>query len=102
MEDARKLLDNGWQILIFRDGLGQYTALAAKEDESVDAALDAWEEADDPPDDGELIESCIEHAVMGGANRYAGCGLSVAHALHALTEKVLFRRVPKLEGGQPL
>lgn len=80
-ENARKLLDNGWQILLFRDGLGQYTALACREDESVDDSVGYWanHEAVHP---------------FEGPNRFAGCAFSVNEAIEAVTEKVLFKRLP--------
>lgn len=90
-EEARRLLDNGWVVLLFRDGLGQYSALAVREDASVDDALGHWEDYD--PTDSDPVPTPAE-SVMAGPNRYCGCGLSVATALHAVTEKVLLRRLP--------
>lgn len=80
-ENARRLLDNGWQVVLFKDGLGQYTALACRDDESIDEAIEEWanHEANHP---------------MDGPNRYAGCHFSINQALEAVTEKVLFARLP--------
>ena len=95
MSDAVKLLDNGWQILLFRDGLGQYSALAVRDGASVDEAIARW--ADHEPDEraeGEAAEQWSDRHVFGGPNRYCGCGVTIADALAAVTEKVLFRRLP--------
>lgn len=80
-ETARKLLDNGWQILLFRDGMGSYTAIACKENESVDVVVKRWREY-------EAIHP------FDGPNRYAGCGFSINKVIEAVTEKVLFNRLP--------
>lgn len=87
MEEARKLLDNGWNVVMFRDGLGQYSAMAVQKGKSIDQAITEWTEYDDDPCDPDDM-------VFGGPNRYCGCGFSVENALKALTEKVLFRRLP--------
>jgi hypothetical protein len=89
MEEVKKLLDNGWQVLIFRDGLGQYSALAVRDDRSVDQALGAWADHDPLADGVPVAES-----VFDGPNRYCGCGITVEMALRAVTEKVLFSRLP--------
>lgn len=89
-EEARRLLDNGYQVLLFKDGLGQYSALAVPEDASVDAALDAWAEYESA---GTTLEE-IAASVFEGPNRYCGCGHSVGAALHAAAEKVFLRRLP--------
>jgi hypothetical protein len=90
-EEARKLLDSGWNVVLWKDGLGQYSALAYRAGESADKAVKAWREyfgdSTDPDD-----------MVFGGPHRYCGCGLSVADALEAVTEKVLFRRLPGEKG----
>ena len=83
MSEANKLLDNGWAVLLFRDGLGSYTAIAHRDGTSADAARQAW--ADDDHED----------CVFGGMNKYSGCGFNIAGALQSLTEKVLFNRLPE-------
>lgn len=91
-EEARRLLDaDRYTILLFKDGLGHYCALAIPEGESADQALEDWEayEWPDgmPPGD----------TVYDGPNRMCGCGHSVSDALHAVTEKVLLRQLPPKE-----
>lgn len=90
-EEARRLLDNGWQVLLFRDGLGQYSALAVRDDASVDDAVAGWS---DHETDYEAVS--IPESVYDGPNRYCGCGLSVSEALHSVAEKVIFRRLPTI------
>lgn len=87
-EESAKLLDNGWKILIFKDGLGTYSALAVEEHRSADKALKAWCHYE-PPEG-----ATPEEMVFSGPHRLCGCGFTVAEALHSLTEKVLFRRLP--------
>lgn len=87
-EEVRKLLDNGWRVVLFRDGLGQYSALAVRCGRHLDAAMEEWEEYE--PGGG----TPSTEWPFDGPNRYCGCGLSVAGALKAVTEKVLLRRLP--------
>jgi hypothetical protein len=87
-EEVRKLLDNGWQVLLFRDGLGQCSALAVREGADVSAALEAWR--DHEPGAG----VSPRESIFDGPHRYCGCGVTAADALAAVTEKVLFRRLP--------
>lgn len=85
-EEARRLLDNGYRVILFRDGLGQYSALAVPLSESLSAAFKKWTNYEPPtvtPDD----------AVFGGPNRMCGCGRSVAEALHNTAEKVFLRQL---------
>lgn len=86
MNDVMKLLDNGWKVLLFRDGLGQVSALAVREKDSVDKAVSRWADFES--------ELSPAESVFDGPNRYCGCGTTVAAALTAVTEKVLFRRLP--------
>lgn len=94
MEEVRKLLDNGWQVLVFRNGLGDYSALAVRAEASIDEALATYQEPDELIE-GESIKVLCDRLVFGGTNRYCGQGKSVAEALRAVTEKVLFRRLPE-------
>lgn len=80
-ENAMKLLDNGWAILLFRDGLKQYSALAIKPGASVDDELENWKEEDRP------------HPFVG-MNKYCSCGFTVEESINAVVEKVLFDRLP--------
>lgn len=91
MEEVRKLLDNGWQVLLFRDGLGSYSALAVGAGSSVDDAKRRWSHY--LPRMRNMAE--IKDSVFAGPNRYVGCGHTVDDALRAVTEKVLFRRLPE-------
>ncbi|TMJ00768.1 MAG: hypothetical protein E6G97_17705 [Alphaproteobacteria bacterium] len=95
-EEAAKLIDNGWKILIFKDGLGTFSALAVEEHRSVDKAMRAWRNYEAPEG------ATPDEMVFGGPHRLCGCGFTVAEALHSLVEKVLFRRLPakeEKEGG---
>lgn len=95
MNDSMKLLDNGWKILLFRDGMGSYSALAIEHDASLDGAFNEW--ADHEPEFSTLKEAA--KSVFEGPNRYCGCGFTPAEALTAVTEKVLFRRLPERQKG---
>lgn len=93
-EEALKLLDRGYRIVLTKDGLGDITALAIPKGTGLSAGLRAWREyeypgADVTPDD----------LVFGGPNKFSGCGKSVAQALHCLTEKAVFDRLPDGKGG---
>jgi hypothetical protein len=98
-EEARKLLDNGHRILLFKDGLGQYTAFAVKEGESIDRAVARWLENDDAPREGESDGEYADRAVFAGPNRMQYAAHSVGEALRGVTEKVLFRRLPGKRGA---
>jgi len=50
--DCKKLLDNGFRILMYRNGLGSYTAVALRDEETLDdidelsvRITDDWEPA---------------------------------------------------------
>lgn len=83
--EACKLLDNGWTIHLFRDGLGSYGALAVRQGESVARAMKAWrsEKRDHP---------------LEGENRRCGCGMTPDEAIASLVEKLVFGRLPKRRG----
>lgn len=88
VEDARKLLDNGWNVLLFRDGLGQYSALAYRPNQtSASQALRDWRDHDP--------KCSPKESVFDGPHRNCGCGFSIEDALRAVTEKVLFGRLPE-------
>lgn len=87
-EEAKRLLDNGYSILLFVDGLGQYSALAVPKGNRVDVALREWRRHDSP----EGMDPA--DTVFDGPNQFCGCGLSVGQALHAVAEKVILRRLP--------
>lgn len=93
-EEARRLLDNGYAVLLFRDGLGHYSALAVRDGASVDDALRAWS---DHETDARLPP---EQWPYDGPNRTCGCGPTVAAALHACAEKVLLRQLPPRREGE--
>lgn len=82
-EEARKLIDNGWAIVMFLDGIKSYTAIAFRQGESADQAVNDWQDEDH------------EDMVFGGKYRYAACGFTIADTLESLTEKVLFCRLPE-------
>lgn len=86
-----KLLDNGWEVLLFRDGAGTYSALAVREGGSVDDAVAAWAEYDPLEQDPAPTPA---ESVFDGPNRYCGCGVTPAAALDAVASKVIFRRLP--------
>jgi hypothetical protein len=70
VEEARKLPDNGWQVLLFKDGLGQYDALAVKKGEDVSAALRAWAEHSPVELPGESVEDLADRLLFDGPHRY--------------------------------
>lgn len=83
-----KLLDNGWNIFIYKNLLGSYNAIAVAKGKSVDIAIDdyiSYEEREDIP---------IHETIFDGPNRYCGEGFTIEQALEMLEEKVLFRRLP--------
>lgn len=81
MDDVEKLLENGdWRILIFKNGLGSYSAIATGYD-SVDAAIREWEKFDGPNP-------------FEGPNRLCGCGHTIEVALKAVAWKILHNRLP--------
>jgi len=44
VDELSKLLDNGWQMHLFRNPLGSYTAVAMREGETMDdVRSDAWQ-----------------------------------------------------------
>ena len=88
-EEARRLLDNEYRIILFRDGLGQYSALAVPKDKGLSRALREWREHEP---DYETVP--IQETIFDGPNRYCGCGLTIEDALHAVAEKVLLRQLP--------
>lgn len=87
-EEANKLLDRGFSILLFKDGLGEISALAVARGERIAAALRRWVNYDPSPD------MPTADVVFDGPNRMCGGGLTVAQSLHSVTEKVVFGRLP--------
>lgn len=96
MTDAIKLLDNGWQILLHRNGLGTYEALAVREGKSVNKALRSWRDHEPAAD----VEP--KDIPFDGPNRYSAEGDTPLEAIHALAEKVLFRRLPHRISNEPI
>lgn len=102
-EEALKLLNRGYRIVLTQDGLGDITAIAIAKDVSLNAGMKAWREFDGMP----LIESATEEeqladmrrSIFLGPNKFSGGGRSVAQALHCLTEKSVFNRLPDGQGG---
>ena len=95
--EACKLLDNGWKILLFKTGLGDYGALAIPQDESVDVQMLKWQNHEDRFEEDETDEEFYDKAIFGGINRYCTSHFTPEEALNMLTEKVLFRRLPPIE-----
>lgn len=83
-----KLLDNGWSILLFKDGLGDINALAFPAGMSADEALQTWREHEE----NESVS--IEESIYDGPNRRCGGGRTINEALNACEEKIIFRRLP--------
>lgn len=98
-EEAQKLLCNGFRIVLFQDGIGEITAVAVPQGTGLNAAIKEWREHDVPlPPEGATEEDRQEFGralVFDGPNRFAAGGQTVAAALHALAEKVIFGRLPK-------
>lgn len=88
-DESMKLLDNGYRVVLFKDGAGSYTAIAVAKGYGLQAAVRHWQEYDSPDD------MPPADTVFDGPNKYAGCGFTPSAALHALAEKVLFNRLPK-------
>ncbi len=89
MNDAQKLLDNGWMILIHRNGLGTYEALAVPKGVSPTKALRQWRRH-------------VGVDSFDGPNRYSGEGFTVELAMLACVEKTLFNRLPSAADQQPV
>lgn len=88
-EEALKLLDRGYRIILTKDGLGAITAIAVKKGASLNRGLRDWSDQDyNGPG-----------SFFRGPNKFSGCGHSVAEALHCLTEKAVFNRLPDGKGG---
>jgi len=102
-DEALKLLDAGARIVLFKDGLGDITAISAGTDGSLDRAVRRWRAFMPPPPAPGATEEeqmdAIRRNVFEGPNRFSGGGRTVAQALHCLTEKVLFNRLPDGRGG---
>jgi hypothetical protein len=94
-EEALKLLNRGYRIVLTQDGLGDITAVAVPKGESLNAGLKAWR---DYNPECETTED-IQRSVFEGPNKFSGGGRGVAQALHCLTEKAVFNRLPDGEGG---
>jgi len=90
-EEAKRLIDNGYSVLIFKDGLGKRGLALYPKGERVDEWLKKWR-LYDPPADMPPAET-----VFAGMNRYCGCGHSIGKALHAVAEKVILGRLPDRE-----
>jgi hypothetical protein len=99
-EEALKLLDRGYRVVLTKDGLGGITALAVPKGTGLSRGLREWREFEPAEPVGR--EWTIEDAqreVFEGPNKYSGCGHSVAQALHCLAEKAVFHRLPDGKGG---
>lgn len=102
-DEALKLLGNGYRIVLFQDGLGDVTAVAAPAGRDLDGAVLAWRRHGPPEITGR--EWTVEDArrdVFDGPHKYAGAGNgphAVSKALHCLTEKAIFHRLPDGDGG---
>jgi hypothetical protein len=59
-----KLFAYGWPVVVFADGLGQPTALAVKPGESLDKALQEFNDPDAEKDPDEWVEESVG---VGGA-----------------------------------
>lgn len=75
-DECKKLLDNGWQILLFKNELGSYTAHGVRpgrdlEQEEIDAA---WDHGELPSD--------------ARSESYITDDFEPSQALYRLTEKV--------------
>ena len=99
-EEALKLLDRGYRVVLIKDGLGGITALSVPAADRLDDGLEAWREFEAEPPLGRrwTIEDA-QREVFAGPNKYAGCGHSVAQALHCMAEKAVFHRLPDGKGG---
>lgn len=87
-DESMKLLDNGYRVVLFKDGTGSYTAVAVAKGDGLQAAVRRWQNHDEP------VDLPPEKWPFDGPNKFAGCGFTPSEALHALTEKVLFNRLP--------
>lgn len=94
-EECLKILDRGFRIVLMQDGLGSITALAIPKTKSLGGGLREWRENELS---GKTTED-IQRFVFEGPERFSGCGFTVAEALHSLTEKVVFCRLPDGKGG---
>jgi hypothetical protein len=95
-EESRRLLAQGYRIVLFIDGMGSVSALAVNEGVGLDQAVRRWKNYESP---GSVT---LADSVFDGPNRMCGCGHTVAAALHATTTKVLHKRLPEQEDGYRL
>ena len=102
-EEALKLLNRGYRVVLMQDGLGDITALAIPKGTDLEDGVEAWRECDGLPEVPSETEeeqlADIQRSVFAGPNKFAGGGGSVAMALHCLTEKAVFHRLPDGKGG---
>lgn len=105
-EEALKLLDRNYQIVLIKDGLGDITALAIPKGTGLSSGVQAWrdhssEEIASLPlgASEEAQKRAIRRSIFEGPDKYSGGGRSVAQALHCLTEKAVFDRLPDGKGG---
>jgi hypothetical protein len=98
-EEALKLLNRGYRIILTQDGLGDITAVAVAKGKSLDKGLRAWRDQEPPEPKGDVwtIEDA-QREVYHGMNKFSGGGSSIAQALHCLTEKAVFNRLPDGKG----
>jgi hypothetical protein len=85
-----QLIDNGWHLRLFRNGMGEYSAMAFRFDESADKAWQHWQDHELDDEDYETPETIP----FAGPERFVGHGFTVEDAVAAVTEKVLHNRLP--------
>lgn len=108
-EEAHRLLDRGYRIILTKDGLGDVTALAVPKGESLNGALRDWRNHDGyeaerlacglPEDVSDaVVRVLMQRSIFNGPDGRTGGGRSVAQALHSLVEKMIFKRLPHGDG----
>lgn len=95
-DEVLKLIDRGYRVVMFKDGLGDVTALAIPPGVKLDAGVKRWRDYDG--EGGDTIEG-IQRDVFSGPNKFSGGGRTASQALHCLAEKAVFGRLPDGRGG---
>lgn len=91
LQDVQKLLEQGYRIVLFTDGMGEVCALAVPEGKTCEQAYREWQDYDSPEGlDGEALQADL---VFGGANRTVGSGFDVEAALRNCASKMLHRKL---------
>lgn len=65
-DDVRKLLDNGWTVLLFKNDLGSYTAVACKPGQQIADAIDKEAQLTDDFTPSQALHRLAEKVTQSG------------------------------------